>query len=165
MGPPIAAFVASMIALLLSLRVASAEDVVFADGSCLRRMSPGASQYEQNLKNGLRLVFRGEGRPLNKEIYYLVSRHNRHDSCGAKREMTVYAQLVLPPIKSNQWIGSFKCFDAKTLRHQQVIVVSEIYYGPYNPKRKTLPLKEWAIDFTTRSFKEIPSTVCDAAGE
>ncbi|MGD0143013.1 MAG: hypothetical protein ABSC92_07630 [Rhizomicrobium sp.] len=127
---------------------------------CLPRLPVNERPYEENVGNGLRLVYRQEGigdRGMH-QTYFLVGNSNRRDICGSKNEMTIYARLPVPHLPSGRFIAA--SFDCRA--PSKAIVPGKPLIGIF-PKINSVanrPFDAWGVDFRHRSFVKIGGAVC-----
>jgi hypothetical protein len=128
---------------------------------CLPRLPVNERPYEEDVGDGLRLVYRqqGLGDLGTHKTYFLVSSSNRSDICGSKNEMTIYARLPILDLPPSRWFGgSYNC-----QAPSRAIVPGKPLIGIF-PKDNSVAhgraFDAWVVNIRHRSFVKISGAVC-----
>jgi hypothetical protein len=124
--------------------------------ACLAKLSPNDRQFEQRVKDDLRLISRVAPQ---QDKFYLTSELDQPDSCAAQHDRTIYAELAVPSVAKEEWVGvSFDCTSAGgEVRRGDPLI------GLFDARQSSSPARArraWMVSRGHRSFMPVAGVWC-----
>lgn len=133
------------------------QEITTGFGECLAKLPRLRRQFEENLENKLRIVYR-KINPGEPDRFFLVSVNGNSRGCNDS-EMAVLSTLTIPRLNRSQWFGaSFDCRDT-----QEVVQKGKPVIGVFSTKENSIPahaVRAWTVDFRTQAFVEVINVSC-----